>query len=261
MKLCHIPPAKAAWEVIPNTSTTHLCVANVVADSSDYASFYQERKHRGHFVIMDTAAFEGHDTPLSLLTKAARIVQPDEIVLSDVFQDPVQTVRKSYAAASHLWDVGYDSFMAVPQGRTGEEYFECARTLARIRGVKTFGVIEEVQELFGQPRGSIVSALKLMFPDKQIHLLGVSSTLTEMLDPWIRQNVRTMDTSKFVVWGLTGTMVSESWFRYGVPDYPGREKLGGRMGYFEWDELTPTSRDLVRNGISAMDNWLREDRF
>src|SRR5690606_35405607 len=122
----------------------------------------------------------------------------------------------------------------VPHGNTLDEYLACAAALAMVGPkITTLCVIEEIEELFGISRIATAKELyRLVGADRQIHMSGVSEDLAELRSPWVKTHVRSLDTAKFVVWGLNGDEITD-WGD--APQYPGRKRFGGRWGYFNYE--------------------------
>jgi hypothetical protein len=191
------------------------------------------------------------------------VLNPNEVVLPDTFQNPPDTLDKSKHAMRVLERGGYPGqYMVVPHGTDLEEYLTCAKQLADLgTEVKTIGVIEEVQQILGPPREDVIAMVKDVLPDHDIHMLGVTEGLTELMDPWVQQNVRSCDTAKFVVWGLNGitvvpkpesTAVASTW----PPPYPGRKSLGGRVGYFDHKNASTEAIKITQRNITAWKEYL-----
>jgi len=260
MELCHIPPARET-SLLPPYLTHHLCIADQVLKHVDYATYYASRVALNDFVIMDTAAFEGAAISIQDLIEAVRRVRPSEVVLPDDVHDRRLTLQQSFDASRALRQNGYDgTFMAVPHGKDLGEYMLSVKELELIPGVTTFGIQEEVQELFGISRAEVVrQVLNRVPPGYNIHLLGVQDDLLDITHPFMMRNVRTADTAKFVVWGLNGIYVDPNETPF--PAYPGRQSLGGRMEYFDYqlddgDHAVNLIKD-VRTNINTWKEYLR----
>ena len=231
--ICHIPPANMTC-IIPRSYPMHLCVADVVVKQAGYRAYYREASERGAHVIVDSAAFEGHITDTSTLADAARAVRAQEVVLTDDPSSAFNTLILSRRCATMLRGAGFEGdFIACPHGFTVDEYVQNVLALARIDGVTTLGIVEEIPELLGIPREKMILMLNEMFPNLAIHLLGVTEQLTELRDPVIRPLVRSTDTAKLIVWGLNDIVVDPGAEK--IPTYPGRDSVGGRLGYFGYE--------------------------
>jgi hypothetical protein len=253
VKLCHIPPARMT-HLIPHGCMTHLCVADIVVKYPEYGAFYRSKSDRGDFVILDSGAFEAMDTGLETLLQAVDVVRPSEVVLLDKFKHADQTVWKSIRCAegllSHFSNIS--QLAVVPQGNTYTEYVDSVTRLARIPSVTTFCVIEETLELFDVPRDRVVQLIRDTYPQHFVHLLGPSNDLWELKDEYIQHAVRSCDTSKFVVWGLNEQICTPQH----VLPYPGRESLGGRSAYFDFETNSPIAYSRTVNNIKTWEEYL-----
>jgi len=252
LALCHIPPASLT-ELLPKELSHHLCIADVIirSDNADYARFYRRQSQAGKFVILDSAAFEGECTSPQILSAAARIIRPTEVVLSDDPTSATRTLTMSQECSRILRERGYTGrFMGVPHGKKLREYTQNAADLVEACGISTFGVVEEIPETLGIPRAEAVSVLRSLFPSVDIHLLGVSEDLNELTDPYLLQQARSCDTAKLIVWGLQKKLVAPG----NVPPYPGRKALGGRMQYFEYVTTDVFAWDAA---IANIETWER----
>lgn len=230
---------------IPHHHTIHLCIADVAAENPAYAEFYQERRQLGDYIILDTAAFEG-EANLDRLYDAVATIQPQEVVLPDDLESAKNTLKKSTDAMSDLRDGGYrGSFMVVPHGPTMNEWFRCCEMLLSHCYESyyqiTVGIVEEIKELYGVPRSDFIQRVWERLGPQRLHLLGVTESLSEWMDPFVRRVVRSCDTSKLVVWGLNGVILEEG---DPIPAYPGRDSVGGRTGYFDYK--SPDVSNIVR---------------
>jgi len=262
LRLYHIPPARLATQVIPQEEDGHLCVADVVLSHREYAEYYRSRSDRGDWLTLDTAAFEGKVTPVKDLFEATQLVRPKEIVLPDLYRDANGTIETSLAAAKELRGVGYEGqFMVVPHGQTWHDYLYCCEYLIAELGDETcIGIIEETDDLYNITRPIAVEILDGIFPESPFHFNGVTEHLGECFDPDILQRVRSVDTSKFVVWGLNGVNVDPTKILAGVqtvPPYPGRKSLGGRTGFFDRQHASEEALQITRTNINRWRRFLK----
>jgi len=268
MKFAHITPISLLDRVLSPLDDFHLMVLSVAERSEEYVSFYRERIAAGNYVILDSAAFEGDVATPERMVKASLIVQPSEVVLPDTLESGSETLRLSIQTAESLVTRGFlGNFMAVPHGSSLRDYFQNATELSTNlltsfpRHQVTLGIQEEVPELFGMSRLELCRRLAHQLDDEMMggkiltqmrfHLLGVSEQLEEGSFE-ARQNwrIRSCDTAKFVIWGLDGMYVPPRQ-RDHPPEYPGRKKFGGRLGYFDYATKSRLSVHLARENIAA----------
>jgi hypothetical protein len=249
----HICPVPLLERVIPPECKHHMCIANVVNSDMDYAAFYSIRRRRGEWITLDVGAFEDMDTTVEELWLATDKIKPAEIVLPDKFKDAEETCVRSAQAYEALDDAALMTaqFMIVPQGRDYGEYITCLKVLASNVGprVHTVGIIEETTELYDRSRERMAEDVRSRFPELDVHLLGFMSDFSDVA---IR-GARSCDTGKLVTWGINGMLVMREgpW-----PDtYPGRETMGGRQGFFQYDCIDPFMVETARENVLE---WSRE---
>jgi hypothetical protein len=262
VKVFHIPPGYHAHQLISPEVKGHLIVSNVFLNHQQYQEFYLLRAHADDWITVDSAAFEAQNTPAEDQLKVALTVNADEVILLDRYKDASGTVASSTNSYHILQDGGFTGgFMAVPQGKTFNEWLWCARQLATLSRVVCFGVIEEIQELYDIPRHIAVATLKTLYPERDIHLLGISENLDELFNPTMLEQVRSCDTAKFIVWGLNGMEIQPRRILDhpgACPPYPGRKTVGGRMGYFDYEGADSNAVRTVRRNIMGVHRYLAE---
>lgn len=246
MRFAHITPIPLLNAVLSDDNTFHLCISDLVLDNPVYTAFYRNRKARGDYIIMDSPAFEtGLPADLKDTLHAEGLLQPHEVVLPDDLTSADNTIKLSTDTRNALLRAGYNGmFMAVPHGRTLEEYINCTKELLEgcsspLRGMPVIGIQEEIPELYGISRNEMMQRLRLEYAQHstrhvQFHLLGIGEKLEELTDPDVRCLARSSDTAKFVVYGLNGISVSPWSASQTLPAYPGRDSVGGRTGYFHY---------------------------
>jgi hypothetical protein len=258
VRLCNIVPISLLKAILANAESHHLVLADLVVENAKYLHYYTRRRDNGDFIILDSMAFENNQSStISVMTEAVRLLRPNEIVLTDIVDDPRGSMQLTKLCAHQLLssgviDVADTSFMAVPHGKTVEEFVNNARELSQIQNVKTIGVQEEIEDLYGISRLQMVRMVKRMVPC-YIHLNGVTEELEDLRSRQMRRLVRTGDTSKLVVWGLNGITVDPE--STTVPAYPGRRTVGGRVGYF-YHKTTSSEEILTARQNIAM--WREE---
>lgn len=254
MKLAHLAPTAIVEDVIAD-QMTHLCLANLLLEDRTYLRFYHQQLRKGAHVIMDTPAFERIQMSLSDLLDAAKQLQPTQMILPDDMDDPRVSLIRQKEAAKAIWEWKWGvDLMAVPHGRTVEEYIQNAEACAAIRGVTTIGIQEEIEEDFGIRREHMVRLIHDRLPHKRIHFNGWTETMEELEDQYCQTVVSTADSAKLVVYGLNDLEPRPKHFGDDWPDYPGRISLGSTsMDFFDWEANPEDNLDAlvvkVRNNI------------
>lgn len=248
-KIAHLTPVPMLRKVLTEKETFHLTLTNLVLNDDVYLEFYQKRIAQGDYVVMDTPAFETSEpTSIGAVETAAARLNPSEVVLPDDVGSGSNTVLLAKRTKEKLALASYSGkTMAVPHGRDIREYLTCAIELVEEIGVDVLGVVEEIPELFGHSRLEVVQKIHNRLPEAQFHLLGVDE---ELLDFWVPDHlpVRSIDTAKFVVYGLNGIRLDPE---KKPPTYPGRKTVGGRAGYFYHNINDKETIETIRHNIEV----------
>lgn len=223
MKIAHIAPTPLLYTSLFESLDYHLCIASQVLKDPEYATFFRGAKG---FVILDVPTREEKDStgayPIERLKRAITSVQPNEVVLPDVWKgSPQVNIEAAWRAAFELREANTRrglGFIAVPRGKDFKEYVNCAEEMALIPGVTTLGVFTGTYETYKVERERVVLEFSRRFPQHAIHLLGVVNDLSDIQNPVIRKHVRGTDTAKLVRFGLD---CKHPMFG-NIPEYPGR---------------------------------------
>lgn len=182
MELALIAPTNALedWGSI---TTYHMALAHLILSDEDYAKHYFELSQQGHFVILDNSVIElGGAVEVSTLLEAAALVNPAVIVLPDVLDDMQATHQAIHKAISDLLRANALNrfrFMAVPQGKTKEEFFMSYKHIAALSDIYMIGMPKRLgryDESRGIGRANVIEEmlrLGLIDTSKPHHLLGV----------------------------------------------------------------------------------------
>jgi hypothetical protein len=255
--LCHITPIPLLEQVLTDADKHHLVISNLIVSNTTYRQFYRKRRDHGDFIILDTPAFEEVEPDLDEHLEAVRLLQPNEIVIPDDMGSAEHTIE---LAKEFIWALAdaqsasyHPQLMAVPHGDTYDEYIGCAHLLGLLDGVTTLGIQEEVEELYSRPRFTVAEHIKEI-TGKDIHLLGVTEHYQELMALQVQDVIRTCDSAKWVVWGLNGLVTDPM---YPAPPYPGRKSVGGRMGYFDYDDVNEQQLETAKFNIELWREYLR----
>lgn len=247
MQVAHITPTPMLPEVIGLLETYHLCLTDLVLRDEAYTDFYRRRVEMGgNYVILDNDAFENRSRVpvLDRLIAAAQLLRPSEVILPDVIggsaAENVQLAKEGARALRKYPHLRNTNFMAVPQGRTVEEFLACADGMAQIDDVSTFGIGYGATKHLKTPRGRLLKLIALKYPHHRYHLLGCYPDMSDFDDPEVNKIARGLDTCKFVRYGLSLlTPTKEN----PVP-YPGRG-----ADYFQRQIESPTQLECVSENI------------
>ena len=184
-KIAHIVPVGS----LPKAMYTgyNMCLANIAIKNGDYAKHFKELVKNKQFVLMDNGAAEGDQLHIDDLIKCYQDVQPSEVVLPDTLCNGTDTIQKSKLALKEICEF-YDgavpfTFMAVPQGKTLEEWKECAEEMVRWPEIKAIGVSKFLPMHLKDNRARVSACFVLddLFTkyrryDIEVHLLGCSES-------------------------------------------------------------------------------------
>ena len=177
--VCPIQIAKALHEK-GALGEYHLLLAHdILKNASEYQNLYG--KGDMGTVILDNSASElGEGVSRADMLSAALIVRPNVFVLPDVIMDAERTIVESITALKHYRQSSYMEdveYMAVPQGKDLLDYFYCLRSLINQDGVDWIGIPRNVRKKLHYKRFDVVKMIQQSFPEKKIHLLGMSGDL------------------------------------------------------------------------------------
>jgi hypothetical protein len=251
VRLAHLAPTSVLSETIGD-QMTHLCLANLILEDREYLEFYSYQARRGAHVILDVPAFERIQMSTDDLLEAIRGLQPAQVILPDDMDDPAVSLIRMKEAARAIWDWKWGvDLLAVPHGRTVEEYLANAGECAEIRGVTTLGIQEEIEEDFGIYRGDMVRMMYDRYPHKRLHFNGWTDGFEELEDRNCQTLVSTADSAKLVVYGIHCLEPLPGMSETVWPGYPGRKSLAETsMGYFSWNP--PSGDDPAACGVPDM---------
>lgn len=138
-RVAHIVPPSHYKDIVHNHY--HMCLAHLVGDGqNEYTSFYRGLSDAGRYILMDNGAAEGSQMRPDELIELYKKINPTEIVLPDTLNDGYDTIAKTKLFLDMMADELPYKFMAVPQGRTVEEWEACAMMLIQDERINSFGV-------------------------------------------------------------------------------------------------------------------------
>lgn len=207
MKLCVITPL-SHLDLASYGNGIHMALTHLALENTDYIKSYQRYKNKGEYIILDNSAFEleqqGKGLDPQPVLEASKYIGADEVIATDVLCDGPATVastrnfieefRKFYGEEIRR-GFPVPRVMAVPQGKTVEEWIDSYLCLLHMDGVDVLGFSKiSVPTCFGGPNarkvdgGVTQSRLKLydyldekaLWPfdcnrNVKIHLLGGDS--------------------------------------------------------------------------------------
>lgn len=139
-RVAHIVPVQHLGDT--EDMQYHMCLAHLVGNE-EYRKHFAKMAANGRFVLMDNGAAEGSQLQPEQLLEMYEQINPTEIVLPDTLYEPGSTIQKSRNFLSLLDERGLGSkyrVMAVPQGRTLDEWSACARVFIKDTRIDSIGV-------------------------------------------------------------------------------------------------------------------------
>ena len=198
MKIAFIPTIHT---LETDNTDYHLALTHLVLKYPEYAEFYKKKREQGDFVILDNSLIElGEAASLHKVLEAAKMINPSEIVLPDVFTDSEKTLIAVDDALEQLGNMNIDQdfqLQAVAHGRNKTEWKKCWDGLNEIPYIDCVAIPKVTSNTFGSRKWAVDYALSHNSADKQIHLLGIWSTARElrMYSSEQRKLIRGVDTS------------------------------------------------------------------
>lgn len=151
----------------------HMCLAHLVLQSDEYASFYRRMSNEGKYVLVDNGAAESQKMTYDDLMRVYEKINPTEIVLPDVLFNMDGTIaRTSEFLEEYGGDLSKYKKMIVPQGTTEVQWLKCLREMLEIGEFDTIGVPKWLGARSETARVKI--SLELSDSNVEVHLLGCS---------------------------------------------------------------------------------------
>lgn len=142
MKFAVIAPTKYL-DQLSGQGEIQMCLAHEAVKNEPYRTYFQKKKSEGQWVLIDNGAHEGERIVGQELVDLCAFVKPSCVIMPDVL-DNYEDTRKDTLEfhenfGSKVLELGVD-LMAVPQGKTYEEFLENYKTFSQLEGVKFIGV-------------------------------------------------------------------------------------------------------------------------
>jgi hypothetical protein len=151
MKVCVITPT-SHLELAGFGNGIHMALTHVTLESDEYVKAYQRFHNKGEYIILDNSAFEleqqGKGLDPKPILEASKAIGVDEVIATDVLCNGDETVKstrnfiaefeKFYSEEIRL-QKPVPRIMAVPQGKSPEEWTDCYMRLLGLQGVSVIG--------------------------------------------------------------------------------------------------------------------------
>jgi len=166
-----------------------MALAHIAARDDAYADFYLAESRRGAYVLLDNGVVEtGEAMPISDVLEIARRIEATEVILPDSIGNSGKT---QFLALLSLLFARLDAhaatdrrLMAVPQGKTPEEWRDCLLELLTLP-IDTIGISKFTLQFEGiESRADLlrVAGEELLEAEVEIHLLGCGATPWEIAE-------------------------------------------------------------------------------
>lgn len=171
----------------------HLLLAHDIIEHPDaYNSVFNRSNHLFSTIILDNSVIElGNAVQLDKIVAAAQAVNPTVLVLPDVLWD-CKATYESIGVALPEWIETFRhaklkrdySFMMVPQGKTKEEFTECATRLAalaeayKMQARFWWGIPRNFRDYYFT-RQYAVDVCTMIQPQWPMHMLGFSDDVVD----------------------------------------------------------------------------------
>lgn len=170
MRLCVITPV-SHLDLATYGSGIHMALTHLVNSNEDYANAYRRFQAKNEYTILDNSAFEMEQQGKGLdpepVLSAAKQIGADEVIATDVLCDGPATVKatrnfireyEKFFSEQIRLDQPIPKIMAVPQGKTIEEWIDCYLQLLITPRVDVIGFSKiSVPVCFGGPNARQVS--------------------------------------------------------------------------------------------------------
>ncbi len=229
MKIATIVPSE--FLSLTAEDSYFMALAHLVGEDDRYTAFMRRRSDDGRFILMDNGVVEGFQQNLYELLKRARLIRATEIILPDSIADGAETIKKTVQAVQYIEQVGVPSrLMAVPQGKTIEEWTQCAEQLIKLP-IDAIGISKFITRDAGKSaRLSALGELLSLGWTKDIHLLGCWENPQEVFALYrLCPEIRGVDSAIAYVYAKEGLFI---------------------------DPAIPRPMNEINFGDTDVDNWL-----
>lgn len=262
MKLAFLSPTKYLDKVSVR-GDMHLVLAHRVLTDEKYCEFYRREKK---YKILDNGAFElGNPMRTDDILKAAEMVDADEVVAPDVFNDGHRTIEstRNFVCRIRTLDPGFKNkeyrfkVMGVPHGKDFIDWLVCFSKMYEHNQIDVIGIgfksVKVMEPLWPHEptesalRVKLVKALVHTFPNKTIHLLGGGSNPIEALLYKEVKQVRSLDTKLAYLCGQMDIKFDTK---------TGADRPKGELD-LDYNVLTQEQQLIVDSNVQTMKEWAR----
>jgi hypothetical protein len=215
VKLALIPPR--GFEAYALKGDAHLILAQI--RYREYEELYGQACSEGGLTILDNGANEGQIVSDLLLMQQAGQYGVREIVVPDVIGSRDKTVQRARRFWQNVVNSSYPystyDYMAVAQGTSLSELFDCVATYSKLRFVTTIGIPRHLLQTAGTQMARITLAkhIRENYGNRfQIHFLGTNPSWLAEVHYAAREVpfVRSVDTSAPFNYAIAGVPIKHS---------------------------------------------------
>ena len=198
----------------------HMALTHLILKYPHYKEYYS---NISGYIILDNSLIElGGSVDIETVIEAAEMINPNEIVLPDVFLDCAATLKITEKTLNRLDKLGVSveyKLQAVAHGKSKDDWQYCWNELSKIDEIDCISIPKVTTTVFGHRGDAIKYALKHNLLDKEIHLLGLWDTITELKSytPKQKKAIRGIDTSFVIHSAISGMSYLRN--EFDKPDY------------------------------------------
>ena len=151
----------------------HMALAHLVGKDKQYTTFFENQAYHGRFVILDNGVIEtGKPMSIQEIVQKANLIGASELILPDTLDDTEATLDAACEAIPYARQYFKGKLMGVPQGKTLEEWFECAIMMLSL-DIDTIGIPKRLVKIGGRDaRLDVLQRLGWSLRGREVHLLG-----------------------------------------------------------------------------------------
>jgi len=151
----------------------HMALAHLIGRDKTYTEFYARMVTENAFVILDNGVIEtGRPMSIESIITKADMIGAQEIILPDVLEDAEATLDAVCETIEYARSHYKGKLMAVPQGKTFEEWIDCAKLMLEM-DVDTIGIPKRLTKIAGRDgRLNALRELAWSLRGRDVHLLG-----------------------------------------------------------------------------------------
>lgn len=209
----------------------HMALAHLIGKDAYYTDFYTEMANAiGDYVILDNGVIEtGTPMPIEEIVRRANKIGAQELILPDALDDSNLTLDNACASIPYARKYFKGRLMAVPQGKTLEEWLDCVDLMLSL-DIDVIGIPKRLVKIAG--RDGRLCALRLLgrkLRGLEIHLLGCWETPIEvtMIEQAVRRGeilpVRGVDSTIPYVYTRDNMLISQGPRPSGAVDFSAKD--------------------------------------